>query len=244
MILNDRSFEGIGPSGVEFCGESIEQGFIDQIAFRAIRQEESATIDLVELVLDADRRGKAAEEETAGSEHTPCGAKQGGEVCVVAGKVEDGAADDHIGECIWKRHRFYRLAVEIAGGEIGSEDRGEATSAGDCFRVFIDREDFKALSQEINEIAPTTAADVEDAHAGRDPATMYLVKEIDVDLTKLLHKAKRVHLSMLFLWLPEVRVRPRKLVGNGADSRIDAEDEILVADFKLKRGIVRSPCGR
>lgn len=197
----------------------------------------------MELVFDPDRRRKAAEEETAGSEHTPCGVKQGGEVCVAAGKVEDGAADDHIGECIWKGHRFYRLAVEIAGGEIGSEDRSEASSAGDRFWVFVDREHFEALLQEINQIAPATAADVEDAHAGRDSATMYLVKEIDVDLTKLLHKARRVHVSMLFLWLPEVRVRSRELVRNRTDTWVDAEDQVFVTDFKLKCSIVRGPCG-
>ena len=210
MILHDRSLKGIGPFGVAFCGELIEQGFIDQIAFGAIGQEESPTVNLVELVLDADRRSEAAKEETSGGENSPGGAKQSGEVCVVACKVEHGAADDQVGERVWERQCFDRLAMEIACGQIGSEDRGEVACACYRFRVFIGGEHFEALLQKVNEIAPATAAGVEDTHAGRDAATEYLVEEIDVDLSELLHEAGRDHLSMLFLWLPEVRVRTRE----------------------------------
>lgn len=104
------------------------------------------------------------------------------EVLVVAGEVEDGVAKDCVEGGGGKGEGLDGFDAEVTGREVWSE--GADICDGD--RVLVCGEDFVAFVEEVDEIAASSAAGVEDPHAGGDVAAEELVEEVDVDLTELL----------------------------------------------------------
>jgi hypothetical protein len=75
----------------------------------------ASSLNALHLSLDTDRRGEAAEEEAAGFQNAPRAFQHGFEVRVVAGEVEDGAADDNIGTRAGEGNGFDWLGAEVRG---------------------------------------------------------------------------------------------------------------------------------
>ncbi len=95
---------------------------------------------------------------------------------VVMGEVEDGTDDDEVEGVVFKRHRLDRFAAEIFFGQVC----GELANLAYGFGVFIYSTNLVAFMQKIREVAPTTAAGIQDAHGGRNAALEDLIDEIDV----------------------------------------------------------------
>ncbi len=138
------------------------------------------------LVGHADGGGEPAEEKATGLQDAPEVVQHGVEVCVVAGEVEDGAADDEIEGSVGVGDGLDGFDAEVFRGEMGSEGGGESAGLRDCFGILIGGEDLVAFAEQVDEIAAGAASGVEDSHAGHDVAAKDLVEEVDVDLAELL----------------------------------------------------------
>ena len=145
----------------------------------------AASLDLFDLILHADGRCEAAEEEPTGLQDSPRSVQHGGKVLVVAGEVEDGAADDYVREGVVKGRP--RPAPR---GNLAREAEAPGTrpdrAVGDGLPFGVGGIDLIALSQHVDEVAARAAAGIEDAHAGSDASVQQLVEEVDVDLAELL----------------------------------------------------------
>jgi len=170
------------------------------------------------LVGHADGGGEAAEEEAAGPENAPEVVEHGVEVSVVAGEVEDGAADDEVEGIGWVGDGLDGFDAEVAGREVRGEGSGESAGLGDGVGILVGGEDLVAFAEEVDEIASGTAAGIEDTHAGHDVAAQDLVEEVDVDLAELLleggHRFKRMiqdgAARLNWSWFREQRSRQRQ----------------------------------
>ena len=92
--------------------------------------------------------------------------EHGVEVGVVAGEVEDGAAEDEVEGVVGVGDGFDGFDAEVFGGEVGGEGGDESAGLRDGFGILIGGEDLVAFAEEIDEIAAGAAAGVEDSHAG------------------------------------------------------------------------------
>ena len=97
---------------------------------------------------------------------------------IVAGEVEDGAAEYDVGEMVGERVGFEGLGAEAAGWERGNRAR-----------IGIHTMDVVVFAEEIGEIAAGAASGIEDTHARGDSAAKQLVEEIDIDGAELLAEA-------------------------------------------------------
>jgi hypothetical protein len=114
----------IEPLPAEFVRKGVEQGFVHQVALGAVGEQEPAPGNLPDLGFHSHRRSKAAEEQAARREDSPDSTKHRPKVLVVAGEVENRAADDDICKSIGKGHGFDRF-----GPEIGRRERGARAAA-------------------------------------------------------------------------------------------------------------------
>ena len=94
MVLDDSGLDRVDELAIELCGELHGEGFVDAEAFGSVGCEVTVTGDV--LVRHSDGGGEAAEEETAGLQDSPEALQHGVEVCVVAGEVEDGVAENDV----------------------------------------------------------------------------------------------------------------------------------------------------
>ncbi len=131
--------------------------------------------------LHPDRRREAAEEEAAGLQQPPRAEKHRPEMRLVAGEVEDRAADDDIRAGIREARRLRGLVAKVLRGVPRSEPRRQLADGADRLRVRIERPDVVALAEEEDEVAPAAAARLEDPHAGDDPPAQELIEKVDVD---------------------------------------------------------------
>jgi len=161
-----------------------EEGFVDAEALDAVGGEITVAGEV--LVGHADGGGEAAEEEAAGLEDAPEVFEHGVEVRVVAGEVEDGAADDEVEGFVGVGEGFDGFDAEVFRGEVGGEGGDERAGLRDGFGILIGGEDLVAFAKEVDEVATGAAAGVEDSHAGHNVAAKKLVEEVDVDVAKLL----------------------------------------------------------
>jgi hypothetical protein len=180
--LDDGGFEGIDQFGVSLASEGEEHGFIDK--------EPPGGSDAVDAVAErlevhADAGGETAEEESAGTQYAPEFAEHGVEVLAGAGKVQDGATEDDVGDGVGEWHLLDGSDAEVLRGCWVREITYLVHSLG----IGVDGEYFGALAQQVDEIASGAAACVEDAHGGRDVAAKNLIEEIDVDLSELFLKS-------------------------------------------------------
>jgi len=166
----------------------VEQRLIHEIPLGTIGQVETPSLDTLELALHAlhaDRGCEAAEEEPAGLQNAPGSQQHGFEVRVVAGEMEDSAADDHVGTGNVERHMFDGFEAKIRRWKRGREHAGEGADAIDGLRVGVRGENFVTFPQEIDKVSTGAASGVQDSHSGRDTAFQKLVEKIDVDRAKL-----------------------------------------------------------
>jgi hypothetical protein len=88
--------------------EIAEEGLVNQISLRAIRQQKTAMLPKrFDLVLHPYGRCKPAKQKTAWLQNTPSLAQHRLEVMIITRKVEYGTADYKIPEAVGKRHFFY-----------------------------------------------------------------------------------------------------------------------------------------
>jgi hypothetical protein len=115
-----------------FFGEVHEEGFVDAEALDAVGGKIAVAGEV--LVGHADGGGEPAEEEAAGPEDAPEVVEHGVEVCVVAGEVEDGAADDEVEGIGGVGDRVEGFDAEVVGwevkGEGGDESAGLVMASG------------------------------------------------------------------------------------------------------------------
>ena len=115
--------------------------------------------------------------------HVPC--SYGLEVRVVAGKMEDGVADDHIRAGILERHLFDGFNSKIRVRERGRELAGERPDALDGVLVRVRGINLVPFPQEVDQVSTGSASRVQYSHSGCDAAFQQLVEKIDVDLAEL-----------------------------------------------------------
>src|ERR1035438_10148014 len=108
---------------------------------------------------------------------------------VVAGEVEDGVAQHHVGEVIGKRYRFDPGETKVIRGKRWREVGGQLAHVLDGLRVGVHAKYFVSLPEKIDQVAAASESRIEDAHSRRDAAAQDLVEEINVDLPELLWKA-------------------------------------------------------
>jgi hypothetical protein len=161
-----------------------EKGFVDAVAFDAVRGEIAVAGEV--LVGHADGGGEAAEEQAIGLEDTPEIFKHGVEVRIVAGEVEDGAADDDVEGLVGVGEGLDGFDAEVFRGKVRGESGDESAGLRDGFGILIGAEDLVALAEEVDEIAADAAPGIEDSHAGDDVAAKDLIEEVDVDRAELL----------------------------------------------------------
>jgi hypothetical protein len=188
-----------------------EEVFVDAVTFDAVGRKVTVAGEV--LVGHADGGGKAAEEETVGLDDAPEVFEHSVEVSVVAGEVEDGAADDEVEGFVRVGDRFDGFDAEVFRGQMRGESGGESASLGDSFGTVIGAEDLVAFAEEVDEVAPRAAARVEDSHAGHDVVAKDLIEEVDVDLAELLleggHRFKRMIQDGGFISMEARRGIPR-----------------------------------
>lgn len=189
MVLDDGGFERIDQDRVKFVGE-IEQHFlVHEKPVLPVRHFEQTARQALEV--HADAGAEAAEEHAAGTEHAPQLRQHRAEMVFIAGEVQHRGAEDHIRDGIGERHVFDLADDQILRGQGSAERSGELAHVLDAFGIGVDGEDFRALAQQVDEIAPVAASGVDDAHAGRDVAAQDLVKDVDIDLSELFLKGER-----------------------------------------------------
>jgi hypothetical protein len=194
LVLDNCSFYGVDELTAELRGEVHEEGFVDAVALDSVGGEVAAAAEV--LVGHADGGGQAAEEETVGLEDAPEIFEHRVEVRVVAGEVEDGAADDQVEGVVGVGDGFDGFDAEVFRGEMRGERGDESAGLRDGGGTLIGSEDLVAFAEEVDEIAAGSASGVEDSHAGHDVAAKDLVEEVDVDRAELLleggHRFKRM----------------------------------------------------
>src|SRR5579862_9706079 len=107
--------------------------------------------------------------------------------------MEDGVADDDIGEGIVERHVFYVFNTKIRPWKRRSEDPREGADAIDGLRVRVYRVNFVACPEEIDKVSTGAASGIQDSHSGGYASFQQLVEKIDVDLAELLLEREGRH---------------------------------------------------
>jgi hypothetical protein len=108
-----------------------------------------------------------------------------------ASKVQDRIADHHIGEPSREIHCFDSAYLEIPIGKLWSKHCSQVPHVLHSVRVGVQSEDFTALAQQVDQVAPIPTSSVEHAHSRRDISAQNLIEHIDIDLPELLLKTKR-----------------------------------------------------
>jgi hypothetical protein len=117
MILNDRCLKSIDKNTIHARGEIHEFLLIDQVPTLPIGHGVESVAHRLEI--HADARGEPGEKETSRSKDTPEFGEHRVKLCVVASEVEDGAAQDDIGECRGKGHLLNASDLKIIIGQVG-----------------------------------------------------------------------------------------------------------------------------
>ncbi len=96
--------------------------------------------------------------------HAPC--KHGLEVRIVARKMEDGFADDHIRARVAEGHVFDGFDSEVRLRKRGREHSGEGADAFHRLHVRVNGVNFVAFPQEVDEVSAGTASGIQDSRSG------------------------------------------------------------------------------
>ncbi len=171
MIFNYGGFDRVEELCVETVSDVVEEPGIHQESIRPIGEKEAAAGDWLDLVLNSNRRGEAAEEDATGLELVPDMRQHGFEMGVVMGEMEDGAGDDEVEGTVRERHRLDGLAVEVLWRKVG-----------DRLGLLIDGAHIVALVDKVADVAALAAAGVKDFHARLDATTEHLIDQVDVGI--------------------------------------------------------------
>jgi hypothetical protein len=124
----------------------------------------------------------------------PRAAEHSRELLVVGREMQHGAADHRVREGIREGHALDRLGAKVGRRKLRGETRRQPLHGGNRIDIQVDRKHLVASSEQVDEVAPRTAARVEDPHRRRQASTQQLVEEVDVDLAKLRFKVShRAH---------------------------------------------------
>src|SRR5579872_583563 len=145
----------------------------------------AASTETTDLRLDSDRGRKPAEKQAARLQNAPGAVEHSLELMVIARKVKNRTAQDHVGEVYGKGHRFERLGVEV----LGQKWCGEPAYCRNGLWVFIGAIYFIAFPEEVDKITPVAASRVENTHPRHDATSQQLVEQVDVNLPELLRKS-------------------------------------------------------
>ena len=104
---------------------------------------------------------------------------------VVAGKVEHGTTDHKIGKSVRKGHCLDRFQAKVVRREGRCDGCSEIARCLESARIRIRAKHFKALSEEVNEIATKAAARIKNPHPDRDAPSEKLIEQIDLDSAEL-----------------------------------------------------------
>jgi hypothetical protein len=115
LALHDRRFQWVHQFGAHVDGQRQEQVFVHQKTIGAVWQVKTAALDALDAVLEPDRRGQPAEQQSAWTHGAPGPAQHGEEVRLIAGEVQDGAADHHVRAGSVEAHRLDRPNRVVAG---------------------------------------------------------------------------------------------------------------------------------
>ncbi len=211
MVLDHSGLDWVDELAVELCGELHEEGFVDAEAFVSVGREVAMTGEVT--VRQTDGGGEAAEEEASGFQDSPEVLQHGVKVFVVAGEVEDCAAEDDVEGRVGEGHALDGFDAEVFCGQGWGERCGESPGLLDGCRVLVDGEDVVAFAEKIDEVATGAAAGIEDSHAGGNVAAEELVEEVDVDGAELLlergHAGHSMIRDRIFVYVRSV-VRQRR----------------------------------
>ena len=134
--------------------------------------------------VEPDRGRKPRKEESLWRQHAPHLGDHPAKMCGIIGKVEDGAADDRI-ECPIPQGRASALPTtrrsRTSPRPIASASRRRCSMA--CGSG-VDGGAVVAVCQQVLEIAPRAAADIDHTATVVEPSTRKLVEEIDVNVAK------------------------------------------------------------
>jgi hypothetical protein len=137
-------------------------------------------------VRHADGRGESAEEQAAGFQDSPKVLQHRVEVVIVAGEVENCAAEDDVERCVGEGQVLDGFDAKVFCGEGWGERCGESSGLLNGCWVLVDGGDITAFAEKVDEVATRAAAGIEDSHAGGNVAADELVEEVDVDGAELL----------------------------------------------------------
>jgi hypothetical protein len=105
---------------------------------------------------------------------------------LVSSEVKYGATDHNVGKGVREGHPFNGSNLEIVCREPGPERSGELSYMLDAVAVQIECKDLATLAQQMYQVAAVSTSGVENTHSRRDVPSQNLIKNIDVDLSKLL----------------------------------------------------------
>jgi hypothetical protein len=106
-------------------------------------------------------------------------------VIVVSGKVEDGVAEDDVGEPGGEGDPLCWLHAKVVLGEVRRQLGGEAMNGLDGSGIRVYCEDFATGLKDIDEVAARPAPDIKDPHAPSNAPAEELVEQVDVDVSEL-----------------------------------------------------------
>lgn len=128
---------------------------------------------------------------------------------VVAREVQHCAADHYVRPAVVKRYLLHRLNPEV---RLRKRRRKLLRHRANTFhrpRIRVRRENFITFAQEVDQVPTRPAPGVHDPHSGQDVSLQDLVKEINVDLAKLLLRRWRGHCTNLAAEGGSVKKRAR-----------------------------------
>jgi hypothetical protein len=199
VVLDDGGLKGVYQDSVHMLGQPHQLCLVDEEPLLSVF--DAVDVGSEGLEVHADAGAQPAEEQAAGTEDSPELRYHGEEVGFVACKVEDGAADDYVGEVVGEVQLFDWAYAEVACWQCRGKLGGQRPYVGDGLGARVDSVDLGSFAEKMDEVSAVAAAGVEDAHAGCDVAAQDLVEDVDVDLAELL---LQVHCCFSFHKAPHV----------------------------------------
>jgi hypothetical protein len=109
---------------------------------------------------------------------------------LISSEVKHRAADHNVGNAIWKGHPLNRANLEVFGRNSGPEGSGQLPYMLDSFTIQVECKHLAAFTQKIYEVPSIAASSIKNAHPRCNVSSQNLVKNIDVNVSKLLLNAE------------------------------------------------------
>lgn len=161
-----------------------QTGLIGEKALGAVRQAVTPVRNRLHTGFDTDAGCEPREEEAARPEHAPHLLEHAAEVPLVGREVQDRATEDRVHALACERKRLYGGYLEVLGRELRREVAREVAYARNCTGISVHPEDLESMLEEVDQVASSAAACVEDGAHGVEAALEELVEQIDVYLSE------------------------------------------------------------